>query len=585
MTIRAKIMLLIPFLFFQIYITFRSIVFFIMTNSIALRFKLFLFIIGLFAFSTAMGAGLADTVIKKTGAQTNRNSYYVEENPEIFKDAVASFRSDSLEDAVKVLAEIFKRTENKTLIRILDYRWLELYNFMREVTVGNLDEKEKIAVSNVIRAAVLPRNESAIKAAEAKLKVMLTKPLYPRLKLFCTALIDNKLPGKEADVVLLTNPNLVSVNVLKAEWLYDSNRPDESIQICTKLISLSPDYAHAYELMGNNYAKLENPKKALEYFNQAIKLFPENKALYYDRGGVLMELDKYKEANTDLKRMYDKNHSYLYVTYNLAKNYNELRMLDSALIFINMHVKQYPNDDDGYDLKGNVLSGKESYLPAIDEYNRAIKISPGKEPYYEDRGDAYFYAEKYDDALTDFLKALKLKKTSVYVNDRIGDCYYQLQEYKKAIPYHQEAIRLDPKYKYAYVGESMSQVQLGNFKISVEGCLKAIAIDSTYDTALSDLGWIYYCNGDNDDCIAYSAQALKFNEKSTFAMFNIAIATLRKGEREKARELYMQFAALCKQKGYPISEGPVEDLRTLIKYNIATEECRFIIQNYFGKEP
>ena len=67
-------------------------------------------------------------------------------------------------------------------------------------------------------------------------------------------------------------------------------------------------------------------------------------------------------------------------------------------------------------------------------------------------------------------------------------------------------------------------------------------------------------------------------------MFNIALATLKKGDVEKAKELYRQFISQCKENGYTIQDGAIDDLKNLMKKNIAVEECKYIIQQLFQKQ-
>jgi hypothetical protein len=68
-------------------------------------------------------------------------------------------------------------------------------------------------------------------------------------------------------------------------------------------------------------------------------------------------------------------------------------------------------------------------------------------------------------------------------------------------------------------------------------------------------------------------------------MFNIALATLCKGDFEKAKERYHYFYNLCRQKNYKINEGAVDDLRNLVKNNRNKEQAAYIIQNVFNETP
>jgi len=535
------------------------------------------------ATATAM-ANIADTSDKKNSAIPNRRNYTLSENLTGLPDAISAFKADSTEKGIHLLAVILRDNEQQYhLSRMGDYNSREVSNFIAEADAGELSAAEKQLFGRFMEA-VVKQDNAAARDLENELKKMPASSFMTRFRLFDVYSTDEKQAGQVAEKLLKDKPDDITLNVLRAEVLFDFDKYDESIKYCDKLTNLWPQYAYAFELRARNYQALGQPEKAVIDYDQAIRLFPTNRLVPYHRSTALMDLDKYKEAIPGLLHTFSFNPDYIWTTYNLARCYYKTDMPDSALYFVNIHLQQHPDDDDGYDLKGDLYYDRDDYANAVDLYNQAIHLSPAREIFYEDRGNAYFYDQKYSDALTDFLKAVQLDKHRAFSADRVSDCYYQLKEYKKAISYDQMAVKDDPAYKGAYVGLSMSKVEIGDYKGAVADCSKAVAIDSTYEMALGDLGWAYYCAGDNDACIAYSYKALHYDETATYAMFNIALATLKKGESEKAKQLYREFIAKCRDKGYTISDGAVDDLKDLMKHNIAVDDCKYIITQLFGKE-
>ena len=548
-------------------------------------YKSLFFVFCFFAALSAKANGIADSAIKKNGTFLNSSLINTYNTISIFKDAQQVLRQDSIAKGMKMLLTFLKNPEaEKKVILSMDYRGMELCNIILESDKNSLNVKDKQLIQDFIVAVLLRKNEDTFKSIEARLKGMQSVPLADRLRLYFMSITASKQVGKEADKILKDNPDMLSVNTLKTEWLYDNSKFEECMQGCNKIIGLSPTYAHAYELRGNTYARQDKAKNALDDLNQAVKLSPQNNVLNYELACVQMSLEKYKDAVPNFNKMKTAVPDYLWVNYNLAKCYNELKITDSAQFYVNLHIKQYPNDDEGYDLKGNIIASLSNFAGAIELYNKAIKIDAARPDFYEDRGDALYYSDKYKDAITDFEKALSLNKHRSYPADRIGDCYFQLKDFGRAMTAHQQAIKIDPTNKDAYVGVSMDKVELNDYKGAIEFCKKAIAIDSTFDNALSTLGWIYYSSGENDECINYSTKALHFNEKSTYAMFNIALATLRKGDVQQAKDLYSGFINMCKEKGYAYGDGPIDDLRDLIRYNMFVPDCSYIITELFKRE-
>jgi len=532
---------------------------------------------------TANGATL-DTIVRKTSLPPRNRPSGLSETLSAFSDAVTAFKQDSLDKGLHLFSKFFRQAEvSKHILRMADYNALQVYSFVNDADDGKLSPDEK-NILGALFAEGINRDVSGFNTLKNEINKAPSTPFIVHLKLFMLYTSRETQAEKEADKILKDNPDDIAVNTLQAELLYEDDKYDKSITYCDRLIALFPQDAHAYELKGKSLAMLSYPDSALMNFDKAKELFPGNILLEYHRSIALFDLDKFREALPGLQTVYKLKPNYMYPAYYLAKCYNKLDMADSALYFVNLHLHQYPNDDDGYDLRGNIYYGKNDYRNAVEQYNQAITISPGKESFIEDRGDAYFYDQKYTEALTDYTKAIQLDNHRAYLYDQEGSCYYQLKQYKKAIVFEELAVKTDPMYKYAYVDLSMNKVELGDYTGAIADCKKAIAIDSTYDTAIGDLGWDYYCAGDNDACIAYSYKALKYDKKATYAMFNIALATLKKGDVEKAKELYRQFISQCKENGYTIQDGAIDDLKNLMKKNIAVEECKYIIQQLFQKQ-
>jgi tetratricopeptide (TPR) repeat protein len=135
---------------------------------------------------------------------------------------------------------------------------------------------------------------------------------------------------------------------------------------------------------------------------------------------------------------------------------------------------------------------------------------------------------------------------------------------------------------YSKVALNRAYNQLKNYPQAITEGLKAVAADSTYASALSNLGWSYYCVGDLDKCIQYAYKAITYDKEATNAMFYIALATLRKGETGKATELYRQFVKTCRDNHLEISGTAIDDLKELIQRHVYEKEAQLIIEQVLG---
>lgn len=101
--------------------------------------------------------------------------------------------------------------------------------------------------------------------------------------------------------------------------------------------------------------KLTNPKKAIEYLSNAIKLQPDFADAYNNRGNAYKDLGQYQRA---------------------IKDYDEAIRLQPDLAY-------------AYSFRGNAYHNLGQYQRAIEDYNKAIKLRPDLASAYAKRGLAY----------------------------------------------------------------------------------------------------------------------------------------------------------------------------------------------------
>jgi tetratricopeptide (TPR) repeat protein len=90
----------------------------------------------------------------------------------------------------------------------------------------------------------------------------------------------------------------------KANSLWDENGgrftdPKTAIEYLNNTIKLQPDYDKAYLNRGIAYANLSQYHRAITDYNEAIRLKPDDSSAYLNRGRAYSKLDQYKLALKD----------------------------------------------------------------------------------------------------------------------------------------------------------------------------------------------------------------------------------------------------------------------------------------------
>jgi spermidine synthase/Tfp pilus assembly protein PilF len=138
-------------------------------------------------------------------------------------------------------------------------------------------------------------------------------------------------------------------------------------------------YVDAYINRGSAYAKLGQYQRAIEDFNEAIRLKPDYADAYFNRGVVYYSIGQYQRAIED---------------------YNEA-------------IRIKPDDTDDYNSRGAAYANLEQYQRAIDDFNKAIRLKPDYVDAYANRCGTYFMLGNKKIGCRDAQKACELGNCKV----------------------------------------------------------------------------------------------------------------------------------------------------------------------------
>jgi len=501
-----------------------------------------------------------------------------------FNKGVALIHNNDINGGIKLISlAIEKANTTNNITGTMSYRFYEFFDLLCTISKDDLSKTDKDIADTFLKIAF---NDNLFSGTSFDIYFHQTpKSLFARrFKVMIDGYKNAPELDNELDAFLSDYPNQFSANLFKGQRLFTAKKYADAILYFSKCIEIFPQHSYSYWLRGNSCDFLNQHERALLEYDKALKLTPEYYQVEFDRAGTLSTLKREKEAIAGYKKVYSVKPSYGLTTYFISNSYRKLKMLDSALYFANEYIRFNPNKAYGYKRKGDIYFDKNKYQEAANFYTRAIEIDPTNHRYYQNRGDAYYFSDSIMVALPDFKKATELDNHSGYAFGRVADCYYRLGDYEKALPYYKTTVELAPENDLAWSSINIIYTKLKLYHEAINAGLKAVALDSTSASYSGNLGWTYYGTGEYNLCIDYSYRALKYDKTATYAMFNIALATLRKGEFEKAKGLYGKFIKECKDNGYTVNDGAITDLKDLIDQKVMVKESKFIIKNIFNKE-
>jgi tetratricopeptide (TPR) repeat protein len=174
--------------------------------------------------------------------------------------------------------------------------------------------------------------------------------------------------------------------------------------------SLDPQTALRCCLSGIAWCHRKDCDKAIQDFEEAIRLNPSNPVLY-----ICLGIARSRKADYD----------------QAIQAYDEALRLD-------------PTEANGYKCRGIAWLGKKDYDEAIKDFDEAIHLDPKNTAAIFSRGNAWFDKEDYGKAIRDYDEVIRLdsKNSACYFNR--GLALLRKKDYDSAVRNYDEAIRLNP---------------------------------------------------------------------------------------------------------------------------------------------
>ncbi|ADG13331.1 TPR repeat-containing protein [Methanocaldococcus infernus ME] len=161
---------------------------------------------------------------------------------------------------------------------------------------------------------------------------------------------------------------------------YNEGRYEKAIECFDKAIKLDPNNPAAWYYKADSLYKLERYEKAIECFDKAIKLDPNNPAAWYYKADSLYKLERYEKAIECFDKAIKLDPNNPAAWYYKADSLYKLERYEKAIECFDKAIKLDPNNPAAWYYKGIILAklGKheeesKKYEKALDKYKEAIE--------------------------------------------------------------------------------------------------------------------------------------------------------------------------------------------------------------------
>lgn len=316
--------------------------------------------------------------------------------------------------------------------------------------------------------------------------------------------------------------------------------------------------ADALNLQGNSYYNRRDYPKALEYYQQSLKIREEIE----NKKGIAASL-------------YNIAYAYFYLTdYPKALDYFKQTLIISEEVENKIFMA------DALKRMGYIYAQQGNKSKAVDAYERALRIN---EEISDSTGIANILVSigMFYSSQGDYSKALEYVQKSLTISEEIGyksgiasslgnlGMLFELQgDFAKALDFYRRTLKLDEELAWTRgVVITLGNIggvyaQQGDYPTALNYFQRGLKIceENEYRvlmaSALAKIGFVYQGMKDYSKALDYSLQVLKireaFSDKKGIAAASINIGNLytEQGDYTKALDYYEQGLIICEENGY-----------------------------------
>jgi tetratricopeptide (TPR) repeat protein/predicted Ser/Thr protein kinase len=353
------------------------------------------------------------------------------------------------------------------------------------------------------------------------------------------------------------------------EWTYYEGKCsfERAIEDYDQAIKLDPNQAYFYGDRAWSYIHIGNFEAALLDYSKAIALEPDNPHFWNGKADTFSRLGKYEEALEAINRAIkiDAQEPHFYDT--RAWVYTHMGDLESAIKDWSVAIVLDPENPEFWRERAWRKYDMGAFQGAIEDFSRAIYLKPDDVWLYVGRAHAYTRSGDRDAAIRDLDTMVEIEPNNADIYVQRGHVFVWMENPDSAVEAFQRALELNPENWEAHVklGE-IYYWDYHNIDRSLEHLNNAIELaPPDVDWPLNARGSIYNDLGRWEEAIADFNRALRISPNFQDLYGHRGYAYQELGDKDKARTDYERFMELTAD--MPQYDGWRKDIEQWLRNN------------------
>lgn len=233
----------------------------------------------------------------------------------------------------------------------------------------------------------------------------------------------------------------------------------------------------AWNNLGVSYFNLDQDEKAMECYEKALEIEPNQAKTYSNIGLVYERRDDIEKATAYYKKAIEVESDYLKSYYNLCRIYEKEGDTDEALKMFESASRNVPEIAELHYWSGYYYQKKGLSDQAIEEYKMAIRLSHDILLAYLNLALLYEQKGNYKMAIKENKKALRAEPEHQEARLNLGTLYGKMGYTERAIKEYGKVLKINPDSAKAHFNLGCAYANKGNMDIALNEWKKALELD------------------------------------------------------------------------------------------------------------
>jgi tetratricopeptide (TPR) repeat protein/SAM-dependent methyltransferase len=320
----------------------------------------------------------------------------------------------------------------------------------------------------------------------------------------------------------------------EASGAFQAGRRDLAESNLREAVSINPNFAEAYNNLGNLLQESNRFEEAETCFRRATQLRPDYIDPHYNLGNLLKAAERPAEAEAAYRHVLTLKADHAGTFLNLANLLQDNNRLDDAETTLRLAIEQAPDYTDALNNLGNLLKQREQFDQAEAAYRRAIEVDPDNLNSHNNLGILLLDDLRLDAAESIFRRAIEIQPEHADAYNNLGLVFMEARRMTEAEASFKSAIERNPDHVDAHNNIGIVFMEARRFEEADTAFRKVIQVNPEHVGAHVNIGNLRQRLEQLDQAESEYRAALALDPNHTEARINLAYMLLSLGRLKEA---------------------------------------------------